>query len=428
MSIRRSPGTNSHRPSPQFAANEPRRLTEEESSEEDDDSEEENEEEDRYSELQPKESGIPEAVKQTLFLDIQARGGIDNFSLKKLCDDKPDIYGTAKSVFRRKIQNKVDRWKTTEREEYNKLRIRSAFGASVLQQQQQQPRQQPSASKPSRPSPSQPSRPSPSQPSHSSPSRPLPPRSRPFRELRFSPSSINASNMANPNPNPFIAALLARQDLVPIDVDLQRPENHGPFMVAAFTDRILSDVLYDGFDISLKEPRDMRWMFGAQVNFIGWYAGENQVILKIPSVSFGWLNEPGVEEKGRLLAGLTDPRVNQALTVARNTIQQNVERQFHYYLLRFPAGVTFDNAVFSPGTTNERIHSTVVPLYTQFDVPNPAAAGDDISIQTSMVNVVWQIATFEEETRYAGAARAQGQSEHEQQMNQLLAGIQRMNP
>ena len=205
MSIRRFPGSHSRRPSPQSAASGPRRLTEEESFEEADDSEEENEEEeDRYSELQPTEQGIPKAVKKTLFLDIQARGGLETFSLKKLCDDKPDIYGTSKSVFRRKIKTKSIAGRQQSK------RSTTTFAFSVLlvppfQQQQQQPPSQPSRQEP----PSQPSRQEPLPP-RSPPSLPRPP----FRQLRFSPSIINSPGAAN-NPIPFLQALLATRLLEP---------------------------------------------------------------------------------------------------------------------------------------------------------------------------------------------------------------------
>ena len=411
MSIR-IPGSHSRRPttpSSQSAASGTsllpyRRSTEAESSEDDDS--EASDTENLFD--QPTEAGLPPATQKTLFLDIQDRGGLDTFSLKKLCDDKPDTYGTPASVFRRKVQNQVQRWKTHHRPEYDNLR---------LNRQQQHREPPPDRSPPSRQQPLPPGSPN------------LVPR-RP-RQLRFSPPIINSNraNMANPNPNPipFLQALLARPDLEPIDVDLQRPENHGPLMVVPFTDRIIDEVLYDGFDIFLKMPRDMRWMFGDQTNFIAWYGGANQVVFKIPNVSFGWLNDPAVEDNGRRLAGLTDPRVNQALTVARNTIQQNAaDRVFQHYLLQFPDGVTFDNDVFSPGTTNGKINSTVVPLYSQFEVPNSATdTTPAVQIQTSSVNIVWQIAISEGEPRYAGAARVQGQSDHQQQMNQLLAAIQR---
>ena len=371
-----------------------------------------------FSELESKEAGLSDAVEKTLFLDIQARGGIDSFSLKKLCDDKPDTYGTSKSMFRRRVQNQVNRW-NVNRQEWDNLVFSccscllstAAAAASV-------------AAFSSRASVAAFS--SRAVPPRSPPSVPRPP----FRQLRFSPSIINSnSTMANnPNPIPFLQALLARPDLEPIDVDMQRPENHGPLMVVPFTDRIIDEVLYDGFDIFLKVPRDMRWMFGDQTNFIAWYPGAGQIIFKLPNVAWGWLNDPVVEDNGRRLAGLTDPRVNQALTVARNTIQQNAaDRVYQHYLLRFPDGVTFDNDVLSPGTTNGKINSTVVPLYSEFEVPNSATdTTPAVQITSSSVNVVWQIAIAEGEPRYAGAARVQGQNEHQQQINQLLAGLQRM--
>lgn len=229
----------------------------------------------------------------------------------------------------------------------------------------------------------------------------------------------------------FIANILARPDLKTHDVDITRPENNGQFLIVPFTDRIQNDTLFDGFDIALKHDRDVRWMYTPGPSFIGWYIGSNRVLMKIPNVSWAWLRDAITEETGRRMAGLTDPRVSQAITVTRNAIQQNTDRIFQYYLLRFPDDMVFDNSVFTPNEENGKIKSNVVPLNSTFDIPDPNGNGT-LTVESTRVNCVWQIATAEEEPRYAGNARAHGhgQSEHEQQMAALLAQMAaaRMNP
>jgi hypothetical protein len=61
------------------------------------------------------------SLKRQLAVDIATRGGIDTFSLRSLCKEKPDQYGKPRSKLRRQIQNKVGRWRRSYRSEYNDL-------------------------------------------------------------------------------------------------------------------------------------------------------------------------------------------------------------------------------------------------------------------------------------------------------------------
>ena len=98
------------------------------------DIEEQEEEECSFVEEEDKQHSTPtdltQTIKQQLALDIQQRGGIDFFCLQTLCNDKQDIYGLPRSKQRKKIQNKVGRWKKLLRHEYNAL-ISGAFSPSI---------------------------------------------------------------------------------------------------------------------------------------------------------------------------------------------------------------------------------------------------------------------------------------------------------
>ena len=61
---------------------------------------------------------LPKSLVQQLVKDIEQAGGIDNASIKKICDKKPDIYGRPNSLSRRKIQNKAARLKKLTPNEY----------------------------------------------------------------------------------------------------------------------------------------------------------------------------------------------------------------------------------------------------------------------------------------------------------------------
>jgi hypothetical protein len=53
--------------------------------------------------------GLREIVLKALLTDIEALGGVSapNFSLRQICNSKPDIYGPPGSEQRRQVQNKV---------------------------------------------------------------------------------------------------------------------------------------------------------------------------------------------------------------------------------------------------------------------------------------------------------------------------------
>ena len=60
-------------------------------------------------------------LEAQLLRDIENSGGIHSISLWRLCDLKPFLYGEKNSLQRRRIQNKVYRWKQFKSKEYKQL-------------------------------------------------------------------------------------------------------------------------------------------------------------------------------------------------------------------------------------------------------------------------------------------------------------------
>ena len=50
-------------------------------------------------------------IQEQLILDIYQDGGLHRANIAGICNKNPEMYGPARSVQRRRIQNKVDRWK-----------------------------------------------------------------------------------------------------------------------------------------------------------------------------------------------------------------------------------------------------------------------------------------------------------------------------
>lgn len=68
------------------------------------------------------EWGLRPSVQRSLLQDIEEQGGLDVVDLASLCNAKPDVYGLPRSPLRRKVQNKVDRWKTKSSSEFDAIK------------------------------------------------------------------------------------------------------------------------------------------------------------------------------------------------------------------------------------------------------------------------------------------------------------------
>ena len=68
-----------------------------------------------------KRSSFEFDLEAQLLRDIENSGGIHSISLRRLCDLKPFLYGEKNSKERKRIQNKVNRWKQFKSKEYKQL-------------------------------------------------------------------------------------------------------------------------------------------------------------------------------------------------------------------------------------------------------------------------------------------------------------------
>lgn len=74
--------------------------------------------------------GLGISLSRQLIQDIDDSGGIKQFSLKSICDKKPEFYGSKGTSLRRKVQNKVAKWKALSEEKYQDVRFEYLFGVS----------------------------------------------------------------------------------------------------------------------------------------------------------------------------------------------------------------------------------------------------------------------------------------------------------
>ncbi|EEC47725.1 predicted protein [Phaeodactylum tricornutum CCAP 1055/1] len=122
------------------------------------------------------------------------------------------------------------------------------------------------------------------------------------------------------------------------------PENNGPLLIYRFTDFKKDDILYHGYILELQDV-DLR--FG-EPNFVAYFLGNNEVVVKYPSTSYTFLYDTDVEAAGRRLANLVDDRLEQTVDVARNQIASDPARKFKHLLLTFPSKPNKAGAYPSP--------------------------------------------------------------------------------
>jgi hypothetical protein len=65
--------------------------------------------------------GISNFVEEQLLRDIEAFGGIASVNLSHICNLKTETYGAPHSLERKKIQNKVNRWKALSVRDYRRV-------------------------------------------------------------------------------------------------------------------------------------------------------------------------------------------------------------------------------------------------------------------------------------------------------------------
>lgn len=75
--------------------------------------------------------GISNFVEEQILRDIEAFGGLASVNLSHICNLKPDTYGQPNSQERKKIQNKVNRWKAWSVRDYRRLLDQYQIGAKT---------------------------------------------------------------------------------------------------------------------------------------------------------------------------------------------------------------------------------------------------------------------------------------------------------
>lgn len=351
------------------------------------------------SSITDEQQGVPRNVQKQLLQDIEGTGGgisafffndTGVYALKHLCDGREDIYGLPSSNQRRQIQNKVSRWKSLSEDKYYQLL--AEYGVQPAVDPPQLPRQQAAAPTTTRTSMTPmirgggaPKRGDDDVDYHGTWLVAMP-----FLQFSFSLTSaffIISSNFA------------AR-----IDIDIENPERNREVKIIPFVNVVQDGVLHNGFDIAI-DAIDMRDyvqdMYKAEL------ISANEILLKMPSASHAWLNEPRTANC---------PRTQEAYEVARNSILLSDDRKIKLLLLRFPGSITLSNQHYSPQSMNGEIECDFAMKDTSFTF-------DGKNLKSVVTTVFWKVSVVEEQQRIVKQSTNSGKKKGAAKLSKYLSGM-----
>jgi len=348
---------------------------------------------------------IPINFKQQLAIDLLAAGGINNAatSFAAIADSNPTYYGKVGTKERRKGENLVQRWKTSQRAEYNQY---------ALGQLQTQP---PAIVQATDPAPSvqrQATVPQLSLPSP--PTSSTVPRSPPLARLQ-SPS-LSSPSLLSPNIRPFVpqpsimasgseklTLYLSKADE---EIEVSHPicvEKHKPFrIIQRESYKNAEGVVANVYIITLADL-DPRWLTISPPPFELFHiVGTNECVAKIAAFDYPYLHDVASEEKAKQKS--FDQGDWDAINIARNQVLANPERQYKYYKIRFVE--ILDNNVFSPNAVEGKVKpktNRVIGKWTETKKdPNTGQMVQEQCTSNRMY-IEWKIAVHEHQKRHTSA-------------------------
>jgi len=386
-----------------------------------------------------KTRGLSPALQKELVLAIEARGGIERCSTKKLLEDYPEYRANKK--LETAIGNKVSRWKNKYRHDYEKLKLSFATAPDLVGSNITVTR--------AHSVPSSPARRPPRHQNRSVPSSPARPPLRNQHSQRTPPPSLASPliptlpsfspppdyqylySSPSPPPRPFVplpagammstalTSLLLTAKI--IKVDMSRPEQNSPFMIYPFRDHELATGrIANGFIIQVLDvdPRHNMSKFTGNdtPSYEAFHIGGPEVLMKVPSTSYTFVHDEASEKAGLTKGGVIDACKTQPIHVARNSINRDVSRKFQAYRLIFP--VALENDILSPGSENGLINPKNLPVISKYTV---TTSKGDASIQSFRSNIHWEIAENENEVR--STKQNKKKNALDEQANEMFEGM-----
>lgn len=174
-----------------------------------------------------------------------------------------------------------------------------------------------------------------------------------------------------------------------IPVDTKRPENNRGIGIFEFTDLEKDGHLYNGYQITMEgDIRDfMEDHYKAQL--VG-----NAVLLRLPALSYSFLNDQEEYEKRAKSADLFCPTTEEAHQAARKRIERDASRRERLVLLEFPENLELSNKPFSPDSTDGEIDFDLLPITIHVPV-------GEKELPMTITRISWKVSVAEMEPRAA---------------------------
>lgn len=173
-----------------------------------------------------------------------------------------------------------------------------------------------------------------------------------------------------------------------IKVDLDHPEQHGPFMIIHFVNE-RHGILHEGYDISMSNCN----IDDIQSNrFKATLYGEHEIMVELPSVDNFFLREETIFDGNVGYVRGQDDRIREAHAIARNNILEDSSRQKQHILLCFPEDKgELSSEFYSPETREGGAIDYRVSFFTK---TYPMAK---VSSTTAMIS--WKVSLKENQRR-----------------------------
>lgn len=152
---------------------------------------------------------------------------------------------------------------------------------------------------------------------------------------------------------------------------MERPECNYPITFRKLVNEEVGNQIVNGYSI---EVRDVHpgWMTFTETQYVLYYVGGGDLILKQPSCTWSEIMDPDAEKRSqdKSRAG-PDPITLQQDKAHRAAILEDESRQHVYTLLRWPS-TTFDNSIYSPQARNGEVVVNVCGVKSQWTLRGKA--------------------------------------------------------
>ena len=106
------------------------------------------------------------------------------------------------------------------------------------------------------------------------------------------------------------------------------------------------------------------------------------------------------------------PRVQEAIDLNRNDVENDGKRVAKHFLLKFPAFIQLSNTIYSPDARSGRIKGAITPYHVETKV-----SGKDFKML--MCRIAWKVHIVEATMRVVEGVDSEGKSEEDDMAEQL---------